>query len=582
MKEVKVIGNIYNNIVKGISGGKNMIALQGSARSGKTRNIMIFLIQCCIMPEMVNKLMYENWTVRHAKWEEDYKKGIVDIKDEPKYESKNSYHISVVRGSLPVLKRSAFRDDFVEVMLSLGLWDQNRMNKTEMVYTFPNGSIMEFFATDGPEGAQKARGPHRDILFCNEANEIDEENFKQMRMRSYSFVLVDFNPSFSEEHWLFKLIHEERTFWFKTTFMDNPFLPTAARDEILSYKYTNPSLWQIFGMGEFAIVEGLVFPKDSWDVCDFTEIPIDCHKKVIGLDFGYTHDPTAAVLVFFKNIGSEQHIWVHELLYETGMKEKNIAYRLKAYNDIPKHAESANQLLLDNLEDNGMKLIYPTTKYALSVQDGVQKMLGYHIHVTKSSTDIMKEFRNYCWMKDRHDAWTAQPIDKWNHCFTGDTLIVMGDGSQKQIADITEGDSVMTSKGERKVIKRFDNGIKHVYTAKIQTNNGEIVVTATKDHKIKTTNGWTELQNVRKGDKIFLYKEIQRATIESVVLNINLQPRWPKHVYDLMVDDCHEYFANGMLVHNCIDAIRYCVMADKSARRSSIKKHSFSKRRLGM
>ena len=376
MAEVKVIGNIYNNILKGIQEKKTLIALQGSARSGKTRNTVIFLIQIALERKL---------------------------------------RISIVRASLPVLKRSVFRDDFQEVMMQMGIWNGSRMNKTEMVYTFENGSVIEFFATDGPEGAQKARGPGRDVLFCNEANEIDEENFKQMRMRTRMFSIIDFNPSFTEEHWIFKILQDERTYYFKSTFRENVFLSDAIRQEIESYRYTNPALWEIFGCGNFAIVEGLVFPKDSWDICEKEDIPYWVKDRRIGIDFGYTNDPTAIVDCYFARIDNIRHLWVDELCYAKGLKTKQIAFELKPYNDVMKFSESADPRLIDELNDEGIQMLYPVKKYAGSLIVGVQKLQGYKIHVTKRSTNIQKELRNYCFQKDRHEQMLNVPIDKFNH-----------------------------------------------------------------------------------------------------------------------------------------------------------------------
>lgn len=373
--------------------GKTLIALQGSARSGKTRNSIIFLIQCALAQKV---------------------------------------HISIVRASLPVLKRSVFRDDFVEVMLQMGIWDQKRMNKTEMTYTFTNGSIIEFFATDGPDGAQKARGPGRDILFCNEANELEEENFKQMRMRTRKFVLIDFNPSFTEEHWIFKLLDDARTYHFISTFRENIFLTEAIREEIESFKYTNPAMWEIYGMGKFAIIEGLVFPKDTWDTCHVEDIPIDIPiKKRIGIDIGFSGkgDPTAAILCYYGNIGGVKHMWLQQLVYERGINEKQLAYRLREYSDIPKYIDSANPLYIQNCKDAGMQLLNGVVKYANSVIDGLNKMQGYKIHIIKGSTDIMKEFNNYCWMKDRHEQYTNMPIDKFNHAIDAARYATMQDRS---------------------------------------------------------------------------------------------------------------------------------------------------------
>jgi phage terminase large subunit len=425
-KKIDIIAKIYNGIIKGIAIGKTLVALQGSARAGKSFQIMIFLIQCALEPNIVNKLNMANYISRLKAWRDRMDK--IEGESEPQQPvTLEKVHISVVRLAMPSIKRSIFRD-FVEIMNLMGIYDPRRMNKTEMIYTFENGSIIEFFATADNE--QKVRGSKRDILFINEANEVSEWEFTQLRMRSMSFSIVDFNPSFTEEHWLFKKLDDPRTYHFVSTFIDNPFLPDAVKEEIMSYKYTNPALWKIFGLGEFAIVEGLVYPKETWDVVELTDLPIDVKvEKRIGIDIGFSGkgDPTAAVLCYYANINGIKHMWMEELVYDKGLNEKQLAFRLKPYNHIKKYIDSANPLYIQNLEDSGMSLVYPVVKYANSVVDGINKVQGYKLHVIKGSVNIIKELNNYCWMKDRHEAFTNTPIDKFNHAMDAMRYSTMSD-----------------------------------------------------------------------------------------------------------------------------------------------------------
>ena len=367
-------------------------------RSGKTYNVMIFLIQACLASKIT---------------------------------------VTVARQSMPVLKRSVFRD-FLEIMANMRIYKQSQMNKTTMVYTFENGSVMEFAAFDDE---QKARGPSRDVLFCNEANELEWGVFQQLRGRTRRFTIIDYNPSFTEEHWIFRINSDRRTYHFISTFVDNPFLTDAIREEINSLKYSNPAWWQIFGLGQYAIVEGLVFPKTTWDECDITDFPLWNQDKRIGIDFGYSNDPTAAVLCVFDKKDGEKHLYMHELLYEKGLKSKHIASRLKQYNDVIKNCESADPRLIDELEDEGLSLLYPVKKYSGSVVAGVQKMLGYRIHITKTSVDLKKELNNYVWQKDRHGSYTNVPIDKFNHLIDAARYCVLsdrGNGTRKVVYSKSE------------------------------------------------------------------------------------------------------------------------------------------------
>ena len=513
-KKIDIIAKIYNGIIKGIAIGKTLVALQGSARAGKSFQIMIFLIQCALEPNIVNKLNLANFISRLNAWKEKPNKE--EGETEPQQPAVlEKVHISVVRLAMPSLKRSIFRD-FIEIMNMMGIYDPKRMNKTEMIYTFENGSVIEFFATADNE--QKVRGSKRDILFINEANEVSEWEFTQLRMRSMSFSIVDFNPSFTEEHWLFKKLDDHRTYHFVSTFIDNPFLPDAVKEEIMSYKYTNPALWKIFGLGEFAIVEGLVYPKETWDIVEATDIPFDIKiEKRIGIDIGFSGkgDPTAAVLCYYGNINGIKHMWIEELVYEKGLNEKQLAFRLKPYNHIKKYIDSANPLYIQNLEDSGMSLVYPVVKYANSVIDGINKVQGYKLHVIRGSVNIVKELNNYCWMKDRHEAFTNVPVDKFNHCLDYQTLISTLHGP-KRICDIQVGDMVYNSGGIFPVLKVFKNGVKEVWDMELTTDDGQkIEISITPNHKIKTTSGWKQAKDIKAGDVIFLLNSSTAKNIES-------------------------------------------------------------------
>lgn len=377
--QVDVLGNIYNNIKRGVEEGKTLISLQGSSRSGKTRNTVIWLDMEAL---------------------------------------KSPVKISVVRKSLPALKRSVL-EDFKITMMQMGQWEDRRFNKTELIYTFRNGSVMEFFSADDE---QKVRGASRDILFCNEANELEEAEFKQLRMRTRKYVIIDYNPSFTEEHWIYPLRSDRRTYHFVSTFRDNIFLEQAIVDEIESYKETNKALWQIYGMGEFAIIEGLVFPKENWDIIKNEEFPDWKTEGVLGLDWGFRNDPTACVQV----ICDDHDIYVRELFYETGMLTQDIAERLEDWADLQKYCDIDNRLVTE-LENAGIPLLTMTTKNGDSIMTGIRLMNQRRIHITESSTDLIREMRNYVYKKDRHEIYNTnlKPIDKFNHCIDALRYVVL-------------------------------------------------------------------------------------------------------------------------------------------------------------
>jgi phage terminase large subunit len=132
---------------------------QGSARSGKSMGILQYLI----VEALQNKTL-----------------------------------ISVVRKTFPALRTSALRD-FKEIINNLGLWDDDRYMATEHTYTFDNGSVIEFFSVDS---AEKLKGLRRDILWADEANELTSEQFMQLAIRTTGKIILSYNPSFSQRHWI--------------------------------------------------------------------------------------------------------------------------------------------------------------------------------------------------------------------------------------------------------------------------------------------------------------------------------------------------------------------------------------------
>ena len=413
--------------------------------------------------------------------------------------------VSIIRAGMPSIKRTVYRD-FKDIMLNFGWWDDKCMNKSEFVYTFPNGSWIEFFSTDNE---QKVRGSKRKILFVNEANELSFIEWQQLQMRTTEFSILDYNPSFSEDHWINQVNEEKSTYWFISTYKDNPFLEPKVIAEIESLKWKNPSLWRIYGLGLRAIVEGLVFENVVID--DYVPIQARRHRY-IGMDFGYANDSTAIVEVMLYG----NNIYLNEICYKTRMLTDEIIATLKDIEGRPEIiSESADPRLVDEIYNAGLD-IKPVKKFAGSINAGIMKMQQYKIHVTSKSLNLRKEFNNYTWRQDKEGKWLNEPIDMWNHCFTGDTLILTEEGL-KRIDSIQIGDNVMTSKGYRKVTHLFTQGCRLVRVVRFDFGNFAIEIQATPEHKFKTKKGWKELQKLTTSDTIYLSKSLMEKNITFIM-----------------------------------------------------------------
>ncbi|MCL1932350.1 MAG: phage terminase large subunit [Candidatus Azobacteroides sp.] len=365
---------IYSEIDSAMNSGYTTVSLQGSSRSSKTYNALIWLIVYCL---------------QHA-----------------------NTRLSVVRATLPSLKGSVFID-FKEILMNMLLFDEKQLNKTELTYHFPNGSWVEFFSTDSE---QKLRGRKRDILFVNEANELAFIEWQQLKMRTTRFTIIDYNPSFADEHWICQLNREERTKHFITTYKDNPFLEQTIIDEIESLKHKNESLWKIYGLGIQAQIEGLIFKN-----VEMIETMPPAKHIFVGMDFGFSNDPTAIIEVII----TTDTIYVNELCYRTEMVARDIILLLnQKCTDKRIISESEDPRLIKEIHNAGISII-PVKKFHGSVEAGIIKMLEYRICVTKSSYNIIKELKNYTYQQDKDGKWLNEPIDKFNHAIDAIRYVVL-------------------------------------------------------------------------------------------------------------------------------------------------------------
>ena len=372
---------VYSEVSDAVKRGCRTISAQGSSRSSKTYNIVLFL--CLHLLEHANT------------------------------------RLSVVRKTLPAIRGSVLYD-FKDILVRLGIWADANFNKSEMIYTFPNGSFVEFFSTDQE---QKLRGRKRDILFVNEANELSFVEWQQLAMRTAQFKILDYNPSFSEDHWIMKLNEESGVYHFITTYRDNPFLEQTIIDEIESLQTKSPTLWQIYGLGKRAIVEGIVFPR----IEQVAEFPDWCKSEFIGIDFGYTNDPTAIVKVGYAvNADDEECLFIDEICYRTRMTTGDICDALRPYRNMTIDAESADPRLIDEIHKSGAR-IYPVKKGTGSIEAGISRMQTFRIFVTARSLNVLKEFRNYTYAQDKDGRWLNIPIDAYNHAIDAVRYVVMSE-----------------------------------------------------------------------------------------------------------------------------------------------------------
>ena len=309
--------------------------------------------------------------------------------------------VVIVRKTIPSLKRTIIKD-FEDIMTGLELWNANDFNQTDRIFSFYTGSTISFISTDNPE---KLRGLKSSILWLEEANEIDEESWFQLRIRCTGPIILSLNPTISPHHWIRGI--DEATQYF-TTFKNNPYLEREVVNAIKALERTNPKAWRTYGLGEFVQNDKAVF---QFNVIDW--VPDDAEFVCIGMDFGYSNDPTAIVSLFRK----DREIYLVENCYERGLVTNDIAAKLKNLigdNRWEIWADSAEPRLIEELYRLGFN-IRPVVKGKDSINFGIQVLQNYSINIPKTCQNIVNEFYGYEWETDRFGKQLDRPIDFNNH-----------------------------------------------------------------------------------------------------------------------------------------------------------------------
>jgi len=313
--------------------------------------------------------------------------------------------ISVVSESIPHLRRGALRD-FLKIMKSTQRFVDERYNKSLLKYEFANGSFIEFFSADD---SSKLRGGRRSILYINECNSVSFESFNELSIRTKDEVFLDYNPT--AEFWVqTELEGQEDAEKIILTYKDNEALDKGIIDQIEKNikKAETSNYWRnwvnVYVNGVMGRLEGIVF--SNWQTID--TIPNEARLIGIGVDFGYTNDPTSIIEVYKMN---ETRI-LNEVTYQTGLLNSDIAKILPR--DVPVYADSAEPKSIADIQRYGIT-IKGVTKGRDSINYGIDVMQRENYLVTSQSTNLIKELRSYCWDTDKTGKRLNKPIDNFNH-----------------------------------------------------------------------------------------------------------------------------------------------------------------------
>ena len=358
------VSTLYLDIDKAVKEGKRHIFLRGSSRSGKTYQTISYLI--------LYILQNPNTT------------------------------ITIVRDTLVAIRNSVLLD-FQEVMNQMGMYNPEQFNKTEVIYRFDNGGMVRFLGADDSSG--KIKGMKQEIVFINEITEVSQNAFIQLDIRTSKFIIADYNPSASEDWYVYELEENPDNQLIISTYKQNPFLDDRIVKSIEGLKDIDPEMYEVYALGKKIKPRETIFI--NWEVVN--EAPRYSKMLGVGIDWGYSNDECACVWGLINE--PDNVIYLKEVFYEKGLSSDDILFKMKEgglQKTFEVICDSSEPRMIDELKKGGYSRSRGVKKEAGSVLYGITEMKKYKLQIDATSTNLIEELKNYKWFKDRSGNITSK------------------------------------------------------------------------------------------------------------------------------------------------------------------------------
>lgn len=374
----------------------------------------------------------------------------------------------------------------------------------------------------------------------------------------------------------------------------------------------NPRAARVSVYGDWGSAEDIIY--ENWEEADF-DIPAlkarEDLKFAFGLDFGFKVSYNALVAIAYDTL--TRTMWIYDEMYFKGESNLVIAKEIikKGYGKEKIWADSAEPKSIHELREgfieerensDGTK---DYVRYAIpgvveavkgpdSVRNGIARVQEYHIYIHYTCRNTLRETLNYSWKKDKDGILTGEPEKEYDHCLVAGTLI-QTDHGEVPIEDIQVGDMVLSHMGFKRVsaagVTQFDQPI-----WRLELENGT-VLEGTWNHPIVTLKGVKYLRDLSEGDVLiapegmmsfgafcgrlapdeafrhpnsdvedgFISRGKYVACVDMIQfrkVKCVYKTDRSEDVYDLTVEEAHDFFANGILTLNCMDALRYALSGE--------------------
>ncbi len=304
-----------------------------------------------------------------------------------------------------------------------------KLSPLEITYK-PTGQKIYFRGLDDPLKITSITVDVGCLCWCwiEEAYEITSEDDFNMLDESirgvtpeglFKQITITFNP-WNEHHWLKKRFfdaEDDNILAMTTNYMCNEWLDEADLRVFQDMKKNNPRRYQVAGLGNWGITEGLVYENWEENVFSVDEVTkLQGIKSVFGLDFGYTNDPTA----LFCGLVDEGNktLYVFDEIYENGLSNEDIAdkIRVMGYSKEKITADCAEPKSIDRLRTLGIRHIRASRKGKDSINNGIDFIQDFKILVRPKCGNFIREIGNYTWDKDKSTGKPInKPVDDYNH-----------------------------------------------------------------------------------------------------------------------------------------------------------------------